>query len=1605
MYIVEIDNLIDNTLDLLIENIIMDKKKDIIDKIIKAKDFISYQKDINSIMEFIFELIDQKYIKTLVKKDTNIILINELIKKYCAIYFFIYLGINYVNPIKQFNNNIIEFSKLKNLIKIDDFYTTEVNSKIINSIILIKDLTGYYLKTLKKQTEKLEEFIKIYGLEKINKLEKFIIDVKDVQVRNHNLIKLIIFTNIYTIEEKKIIFDKIEDSENSIGDFIFIDVVISNPKGIYIDYYAIEKILSFEQNQVGMAKTIYKMINEDIVNEVEYSKNYYLNYDYKINKLIEYDIITPIVDDFLLYNKDNYVYEKKGNIEDKNKEDTKLKYIINKINLMRDYNQNKEAEALVYDKQIDKMSILYSVFENIKIFTSIKNFVKVKTELVNLYNDLYNYYLYPYVSFKDLGRDGFILIPTETFEVLRYISFNEKINKDNYLLTRSGSDNMNLNIVGFCLSNNFNKKLNELIDITYDENILQSIEEIITDKIKKKYNNTNKYFLFDLKKQIFGDYGQNNILDKYNDNLKMIISYLYDYFITETIKNINDNFNENRHKTIHYYMEELFQYTLNYPDILNINYVYKYFELIYKIYYKYSKLSNVDKYDYRNDLFYGINGDVIKVPSYNYRQIKFDNVLDLSTRYVKEKIAIVETDKNISRAICQHEIDWKKINFKNTNDFYEFNEKYVEISSNFKFICKSCKSEIEIKKYIIDGNYNSKTQDFQTLDINISSALDEMPEYSKFKGAIKNLDKIIDKMGMILNLQSIVGFDFSARSRRKLFIKNTIDIVTNQTNYSRKTNYNSSRNETLKKYGFNDFNMYSYSVFDFDNTIFVYSSKDEDLFKRQKYNTVMTHFIILLILDLNETQIYNLAVTKLFNFKSFLDVKDKVFKNFKIIINKSLDTKPILDYTILCYLIYIISGYVTLYNMWGIKEDKFSVAIHLSIINSIIEFLNLLLTVDADLMKKNNIYIYNILFLKYYSKLHFYSSKEEAKKLALHEKNEMKIKGTIVESSKHDFVINYYNILTYIEYKYATIRAFYLHLTAVKPIFNININKELLNMSIHFNCESGHFHQFNNNGECSLCKMNINDIRQKKIDFEINKIKNNYINNKLLELTKNYCLTGTHHIFNNNICIYCGYDKMANTHFTDKELLNLNNILNKKKKESSLKLNELIQTTKINNLDQAKIIEDNLTKIIRDFEKNNNDVSNTLNKLMDLIQHNLGVDIILNNKSINLFDNIYMIDYDIDGKKLKVPHLIKDNKENVKIIENHKFFNTTVIVFYIYTQVKLELYYNYNTKSLLGYKRPNKDIILVKQRPQCVYNVIYSVKDMILYYGFMSFNNNIADVYPEIFRIQSVDIENFKSNFSMNDYINKISKNRFLKILSLGRYLNIYLNRLSNNYKIKLLESKHFSKQSNIDNNELNVSYESSYFNTKLDILYYYSYNYFKKEKINLKNIKFFKEFNTLYNYLPFKTIDVENLKFNDNINANLILDRDNSSNLCLNYILNEIINIVSNNDKNIQKKLLIFILSIINIMFEETNYDIVYSNQSINYYKQLLYKDDIYTEIYNSHVINEMSDYYGILTTEEIDEMTEENKEIIDDEIMDDEELHGMMEEMGEGDMEIDDE
>jgi hypothetical protein len=1646
MYISKIDDIIDKSLDKFMILWIIEQKKEnniiTLDKIIKDINFVKLQKEINELIIFSNNIISDKDLNDIVIKKSNLLLVRNVIIKYIAYYIFISIGINYDGKIEMFNNNIIEFTRNQTNLKLNnieftDFYNSESNSNIIKITNIILELKDYLTKInnskqkdnqinlLNNYSNNFKEFVNQYKQENIVKLLEIInskIENKKTII-NHNIIKIMIYLYLYKNEEKKELFNLIEATETNNGEFIFIDVVV--PRSMYIDYDIIESVLSPEKLKTNLPETIYNVCNEnysDILNNIS---KYYNEFDIKIQKLLDTQIIIPIVDDFLLYHKDSEKYEK--NTENlvkniKKRDETKIKYIISKLNTVTElYSNEKEISKFMNVPLLDRNGVLINTYENSKIISKLNKLVKLNDENIELINDLENYIAYPYISFKDFKKNGTIFSSDKTLNAIRYVSFN-KINKNKFdvIQTRVVSENMFSNIVGLAIVSKESQldciNVNSFIDITSEtKEPLNAIKTLLEHKIKNNIlsmnqNNTsninnNYYWLFDLSTQKINipNYNISELMSK-NEIVKITIAYLYDFLIETIISLIKKYIITSQPQEVNKYIDMLDKYQMMYPDINNLQYSKNINELEYLIYFA-NSIKVTDTYDYNEDKFYGLFGNTYKLPDVSsknkkkklivklYPDFKYNNLNNNNTLTKNnskfnennddnEDYQEIEENKKIeylnNNSVCQHFISYDKISDIKTQKessfttyVYEFIQQYVDVTIENNYICKSCKAPIDIKKFIIDGYYDNKEQMYKTFSMEMNINIENLAEYEKYRTSIQNMLKIVEKLSSIFNVQGLNGSNHINNKKRRLFVKDSIDLVLTHNKYL-KDNYLSLRNSIIDSYGVNK-NISNLFIFELENTIFIYSSKDKDFYKNLKYNNILTYILILLILEINDQNILTLNNDKTCNYEIFKKIKNLLFKDLNIIVNKSADLKPILDYPVLCYILYLTSCYITKYNIWAdtlsvdnvIDKKKFNPNIQKSIINTFIELLNTILAVNIKNVNSDKVYLYEIFENKYYFKQALFKNEEIMNKLDrfFMEKNlDKNTSINIINTNKFDIIPTstiYNNDRIFNINKYSNNYKYFPKLCN-KNYLQIN---KISNIT---NCIDGNFHNYKQNNLdgnkiiCTNCKVDISTNKfikdSEKILYERNIIL--YIRS----LTKKYCITGNIHQFEYDskkdlfYCKKCNYIKDSDKIFPDNELFKMYNIIENNNKKKNLYIENIINNIKFKNKNKIDEFKKIIDKIINKFQKYDNDIKKSINIFLDNVQKLLGKDIFINNNAYNLYHNIYIIDHDYNGIKLDSPIQIYEdndtdkNKDKFKFIENHPHFKRNVIVYTMNRNIKYELFYDMQEKILIGYREINKEYNNIINS-NCKLKINYSIKNMLLQFGLPRQQINMNDIYPEIFGLTKEQFENkFKNseNYNISDFLNKIYTRRFNIIKNLGIKLNIYINRFKFNYNVNLLQSDYHKNYN--QNNEPDET-----INNSLDILYM---KY--KKKIN-KSINtsennnsnyFLKYINTIVNYLPMTYYNGK-MEFTNFIDYSFIIKHDYISNLVFNYIIEEILLLINyNSNKAIKTNIINFIIDTIIISFNSQNFEVSKFNKTINYFNQILYTSEFYLEVYNNNMV-----------------------------------------------------
>jgi hypothetical protein len=106
---------------------------------------------------------------------------------------------------------------------------------------------------------------------------------------------------------------------------------------------------------------------------------------------------------------------------------------------------------------------------------------------------------------------------------------------------------------------------------------------------------------------------------------------------------------------------------------------------------------------------------------------------------------------------------------------------------------------------------------------------------------------------------------------------------------------------------------------------------------------------------------------------------------------------------------------------------------------------------------------------------------------------------------------------------------------------------------------------------------------------------------------------------------------------------------------------------------------------------------------------------------------------------------------------------------------------------------------------------------------------------------------------------------------------------------------------------------------------------------------------------------------------------------MILNYIADEFVRLLSYNDNKTQKtNICLFILEIVNKLFDLYNLDIAMFDKDVDHFNQILYSSEFYLETQNKTLFVDAVDYYGDQhNLKEVD--NDEEKEKMMDEIEDD--------------------
>lgn len=265
------------------------------------------------------------------------------------------------------------------------------------------------------------------------------------------------------------------------------------------------------------------------------------------------------------------------------------------------------------------------------------------------------------------------------------------------------------------------------------------------------------------------------------------------------------------------------------------------------------------------------------------------------------------------------------------------------------------------------------------MSFTLETQLKDLQEYEKYNIIISQLDKNIEKIASSVHLPVYIGNIPQIKLRRQEIIKNIIDFINIQYKTLRIID-SIDRKKRLDKvvnlYGLNK-DYTQFFIFELQNDIFLYSSKETDKFKRNKKNNIFIYAIMFLINEISLNQVMFFIKDKYINIEIFKKNYKSLFNNLFIYVNNSKELKPIYDYPLLCYILYIFAGVLIRYNLWyhpdntvSLKNNTsikgFDLKIYSSIIHTYIDLLNSILEVNTF---KEKSYLYEIYATKFYIQL------------------------------------------------------------------------------------------------------------------------------------------------------------------------------------------------------------------------------------------------------------------------------------------------------------------------------------------------------------------------------------------------------------------------------------------------------------------------------------------------------------------------------------------------------------------------------------------------------------------------------------------------------------
>lgn len=1614
MYFDKVDDIVDRIID---DFYTFTLRSSSFEKIKSETNFAQYQKQLNKMIEEYSDTIPQDLLDDITKNSDNLLHIRNTLIKYCFIYTFLTIGLHYTGKNEIYINNIVEFSKKQSqfTIKLDNFFNADSNSTIIQMYYICRNVINLVSREhIKPELIKTEPYA-TYTIDFLDNLPPEVINMRfrlkslndNKSMQSHNVIKTIILIMLYTAIDKKDLNQMIELSNNAEGEYMFIEIIEQSTNTI--NFNSIETILNKNELINGFAHDVWKFLEH-----VEYKKTKLVSNEDKINILINAGIVVPILDDFLLYHNDNEKYDHSiGQDNAKKREDTKIRYLINKVDAVTDlYSLQAKKDPLIrgnimknfYNHLHYRKAVLRNNFEEINIINKYLHMGNRNMEIVEYLNDMLHYRRYTYVNFKDFEKYGFSHHFTKSVSSVRSVNMETSGDfvqtSNNRLQLRVGSKDTQCNIVGLMIPTNTRPlqclRVIDCIDIrSLNKHTSNGFDLFLNflkySKIKAGRHKSSVYWLFDMELDTFKSKTTDGNLSSIatQDNVKNMIGVLYDNFIEAMYFQIIDRLDIYPDLTVNH-MHHIIQYMENHIGVPCTEEIKKNIERYY-----FEKKVDIITLDESADvdILYGLEGNIVELHEYKEKQIKLFNRIDVDLSKVSEIGQLIEIVRVVG--VCQHNVTWESISElrkKNTQEYltqlYLFIQQYVIENTQGAYVCRSCGYYLDIRRYVADGTFDNDTQKFITYSMPMEANLEDLPEYEKFNFAIKIMDRNIEKIASSVGISYFVGTGTTIKWRRKAIIKNTIDMV--MLNNVMMTKKKRERDEFKEKlYGVSRLsNLFTFTL---ENNIFQLSTKDKDReqYKMIKKNNIIVYMMIYMILELNESHLLfflsdkkNMADIKIFNV-----VYPQLFGGLRIKKNNTNDVVDIVKYRILCYMIYMISCRIAKHRMWFGQQSvekniqKMIPIIQKFIVHTTVDLINCIL---ENSYEPGVSYLFEVFRVRFLTNLRtLYSNDILYKRLI--EQSQQTVATARRRSDLKIISDDMIKQLSPIASSWRLVVPSHYVLPTQKLLpFN------MFNITNITNCADGKFHIWKSNGNfiCTLCKATLVDQTYDRVLSE--KIKKKYSTALIVTTAQQMCMANDilvphHYIYDgkDNTCTNC--NNHSTHQYSDKDLKKITDIINKIRNEKLAIRYETIERnkeaeTKENNY-REKIIE----RLNQSFAKN--DQFEFINRLIDSMISVVGSEI-KGADVTNLYDNLYIIDHDHNGYDLGGKNIIiSQTEEKIQYRENHPFFKTNCIYFTDNRSGRIDVFYDAISKRLLGYKEQSREFTKVDTNKRIRIN--YSIANKLKMMGFSGEYIYLEEDYPHLATDRFETMTSTEKNKYHKNVIIELCHARMENIKKTINNFQRILTKIINGYTPRTDSTKDNSTATSNRLLLLKDNINFRYFAEKLDGLMDRYSSKLRTISIadNKSKHRIFKHWKAVFEGIRAVHTNMDDIHIDNDTtyySAKQISSYDIGGNMLLFYFVDELNHLMDYNLAGINRtNMTNFIIEFINRMFEYHSNDAVHTDKDIRKFHYFLHSDGFAREIAEgavskSGVYEEMDDPDGeILTEEDIEKKIDLDEEM----------------------------